>query len=389
VLSLLGITIGIFSIISIFTVLNSMERAVRESVEALGDNVVYVQKWPWGTGGEYQWWRYMNRPQPSINELNEIRTRSQLAGASAMAAQFNALVTYQKNSAPSTSVRGVSSHYEDIQSFDIEFGRYFSGYELHAARNVAVIGSTIAEELLEMPNPIGQNIKVNGRNVTIIGVLIREGDSAIGEESHDRMVIIPISFAQQLVNLRRLNPWIMVQAGPGITTNELKDELRGILRTVRRIKPLEDDSFALNEIDLIKQGLDNIFRIIDLAGFIIGGFSIIVGGFGIANIMFVSVKERTSIIGIQKALGAKRYFILLQFLYEAVLLSILGGIIGLLLILAGTILISHTTDFTIHLTIGNTIMGLVISSIIGIISGFAPAWTASRLNPVEAINTKA
>jgi len=180
----------------------------------------------------------------------------------------------------------------------------------------------------------------------------------------------------------------MVKAKDGISTNDLIDELRGILRSSRRIKPVDEDDFALNQISIIKQGVDNIFRLIALAGWIIGGFSIIVGGFGIANIMFVSVKERTNIIGIQKALGAKNSFILIQFLYESVLLSVMGGIIGLLFIFIGTLVVNNISDFTITLTSSNIILGITISAVIGIISGFAPAWSASRLNPVEAINTK-
>jgi putative ABC transport system permease protein len=219
-------------------------------------------------------------------------------------------------------------------------------------------------------------------------MLKKEGKSAIGMDSHDNLVLVPLGFARSIIDLRRVGPWIMVKAKDGISTNDLIDELRGILRSSRRIKPVDEDNFALNQISIIKQGVDNIFRMIDFAGWIIGGFSIIVGGFGIANIMFVSVKERTNIIGIQKALGAKNSFILIQFLYESVLLSVMGGIIGLLFIFIGTLVVNNLSDFTISLTASNIILGIMISAIIGIISGFAPAWTASRLNPVEAINTK-
>jgi putative ABC transport system permease protein len=388
-LSLFGITIGIFAIISVFTILDSLERNVRNSLESLGDNVVYVQKWPWSMGGEYPWWKYMNRPQPSLDDLSIIKSSSTLAAASSFMVGFNTLITYDRNSAPSTTVIAVTESYDEIRSFDIQEGRYFSAIDLTNSRRVAIIGFQLAEDLFAGKNAIGQTIKLSGYNVEVIGILKKEGQSAIGDDSHDESALIPAGFARSLIDFRRVGPTIMVKAKLGIPTDELIDELRGILRSSRRLKPIEDDDFALNQVSTLKDGIDNIFGMINMAGWIIGGFSILVGGFGIANIMFVSVKERTNIIGIQKALGAKNSFILVQFLYESVLLSIMGGAIGLLFIFIGTTLVSNLTEFTITLTADNIILGLMISAIIGVVSGYAPAWKASRLSPVEAINTKA
>lgn len=387
-LSLLGITIGIFAIISVFTVLDSLERNIRESVQSLGDNVVYVQKWPWSMSNNYPWWKYMNRPQPSLSDLKDIESKSMLAQATTFCAQFRKLVKYESNAAPSTSVLGLTSGYQEIRSFEVEKGRYFSHSDLVSGRSYSVLGAELATELFPYSEPVGKTIKIGGYRAEVIGVLKKEGKSAMGDESHDKMVLIPLEFAKLQIDLRRIGPWIMVQAKEGIATNDLIDELRGILRSSRRLKPMEEDDFALNQISVIKQGIDNIFKMIDLAGWIIGGFSIIVGGFGIANIMFVSVKERTNIIGIQKALGAKNIFIMFEYLFESVLLSILGGVIGLLMIFAGTLIVSSMGEFKITLTLSNILLGLIISGIIGIVSGFAPAWSASRLNPVEAINTK-
>lgn len=387
-LSLFGITIGIFAIISVFTILDSMEKNVRDSIQSLGDNVVYVQKWPWGTGGEYPWWKYLNRPQPSEADMAEIQRRSNFYSAAIFNVAFRKPVKYLKNNIPEALTFGVTSDYDKIRVFEIESGRFFSPFEFGSGRNVAVIGSEIARQLFQGGNPVGKYIRVAGRKVMVIGVFKKEGKSAIGENSHDELVIVPLEFAKTIVDVKRTGPWIMVKAKDGVTVNDLMDELRGILRSFRKLKPLEEDNFALNQISLIKQGIDSIFRMINFAGGFIAFFSIIVGGFGIANIMFVSVKERTSQIGIQKALGAKRYFILIQFLYESVLLAVAGGIIGLLLIFIGTIAISSTSDFSISLTVANIIRGVLISAVIGIASGFIPAWKASRLSPVEAINTK-
>ncbi len=388
-LSLFGITIGIFAIISVFTIVDSLEKNVRDSIQSLGDNVVYVQKWPWIMDGEYTWWKFMNRPQPSFEDLNAIRSKSLLTQSSVLCLQVNQLIKYQNNSSPNTGVMAVSNDYEEVRSFEISQGRYFSPFEMQSGRPAAIVGASIASELFQEGNPVGKTMKIGGRKVEVIGVFLKEGKSAIGDNSMDDIVLVPINFAKGFVDLRRVGLWIMVKAKDGVTTDDLSDELRGILRTQRKLKPVQEDNFALNKISMLRQGVDNIFKMIDLAGWIIGGFSIIVGGFGIANIMFVSVKERTSMIGIQKALGAKNYFILFQFLYESVLLSILGGVIGLLLVFGITTLISNTSDFSIVLTAANIIRGLAISAVIGIVSGFAPAWTASRLSPVEAINTKA
>lgn len=387
-LSLFGITIGIFAIIAVFTILDSLEKNVRQSLESLGDNVVYVQKWPWSMGGEYPWWKYMNRPQPSLEDLAEIRNRSDFAEVTSFMVSFQSLVAYKRNSAPRTNVLAVADRYEEIRSFEIEEGRYFSPFDLNSGRQVVLLGNELASELFEGRSALGQTIKLSGNNVEVIGVLKKEGQSALGDDSHDNLAIIPANFGRTIIDFRRVGPTIMVKARQGIPTEELNDELRGILRSFRRLKPIEDDDFALNQVSLLKDGIDNIFRMINLAGWIIGGFAILVGGFGIANIMFVSVKERTNIIGIQKALGAKNSFILVQFLYESVLLSVLGGAIGLLFIFIGTTLVTSFTEFTISLTGNNIVLGLMVSAIIGIVSGYAPAWKASRLSPVEAINTK-
>ncbi|MGE0078626.1 MAG: ABC transporter permease [Bacteroidales bacterium] len=388
-LSLFGITIGIFAIISVFTMVDSLEKNVRDSLQSLGDNVVYVQKWPWGGNEEYPWWKYMNRPQPTIDDLEEIRRRSNLAESACFNVGFRNTVKYQKNDMSNTTIYGISTDYDNIRTFDLAEGRFFSPFELNAGRNLAVIGHNIARDLFEGADPIGKTIQVAGKKVSVIGVFTKEGKSAIGEDSNDDLVLIPVEIAKTLVDFRRNGPWIMVKAKPNVNVSDLMDELRGILRSSHRLKPLDDDNFALNQISLMKDSLDAIFGSINFAGGFIAFFSIIVGGFGIANIMFVSVKERTSQIGIQKALGAKRYFILIQFLYESVILAVLGGFIGLLLIFLGTILINNTTDFSISLTIPNIIRGLLISAVIGVASGFVPAWIASRLSPVEAINTKA
>jgi putative ABC transport system permease protein len=388
-LSLLGITIGIFAIIVVFTIVDSLEKNVRNSIQSLGDNVVFVQKWPWTFGPDYPWWKYMNRPVPKYDELFDIQKKSKTAEGVAYRIGARRTVKYKSNIVENAVITGCSYDYYKIKSFEIPTGRYFTENEVNVGNNVAVLGNNIAEGLFpNNPNPIGQVIKIGGLKTYVIGVFKKEGESMLGN-SMDNQVVIPFHFAKLILDIKSENsdPYIAVKARPGITNAQMKDELTGIMRGVRRLKPLADDDFALNETNLLSRNFDPVFDIIGIAGWIIGGFSILVGGFGIANIMFVSVKERTSMIGIQKSLGAKNYFILMQFLSESVFLSLIGGSLGLFLTWLITLAAEGNISMEITLSQSNIILGITISVLIGIISGFVPAYSASQLDPVEAIRS--
>jgi putative ABC transport system permease protein len=392
VLSLLGITIGIFAIISVFTIFDSLEINIRDSLAEAGENVIYIQKWPWPSGGgeEYAWWQYWNRPVPKYKEYEIIKERSMLSEAVCFWAFTNRLVKYKSNSISDATIWGTTSEFEDTRDHEVEKGRFYTPYEFEVSKNLAVIGATIADELFQNEDPLGREIKIKGHKATVIGVFKREGSRMMGGGSLDDFIVIPIQFMRKITDIRRegAQPMILSRARPGVSNDDLKEELRHILRSNRRLKPRADDNFALNQTSSLTGMLDGIFKVLNTTGFFIGIFSILVGGFGIANIMFVSVKERTNIIGIQKALGAKRYFILWQFLFESMLLTLSGGAIGLLIVFAGTgVMTSLIDDFRVFLTVGNIVLGLGISAIIGVVSGFAPAWSAARMDPVEAINT--
>jgi putative ABC transport system permease protein len=388
-LSLLGITIGIFSIITVFTIVDSLERNIRGSVQSLGENVVFVMKWPWTFGPDYPWWKYMNRPVPAYNELAELQRKIKSADAIGFRIGARKTLKRNNNTIENAIVSGWSFEFGKVKSFDIEDGRYFREDEVDGGYNVVLLGYTLAQGLFPNDeNALGKTIKVAGRNCKVIGIIKKEGESMLGN-SMDNQAIVPYNFARLLMDVKSENsdPFIAAKAKPGVTNIQLKDELTGAMRAIRGLKPLADDDFSLNETNLLSKGFDGLFDMVSVAGAIIGGFSILVGGFGIANIMFVSVRERTNIIGIQKSLGAKNYFILSQFLFEAVFLSLIGGIIGLIIIYFLT-LISHSfIDMEITLTRSNIILGLSISVLIGIISGFIPAYGASQLDPVEAIRT--
>lgn len=388
-LTLLGITIGIFALISVFTILDSMENNIRESISGLGNDIVYIQKWPWSFSQDYPWWKYMKRPVPKLSDYKEIQRRSLYAQSFCFSATTSTQIKYGKNSADNIIVWGNSHEFQNVRPFEIEKGRYFSPFESENGRPCAIIGNDVAANLFKKENPLGKELKIMGRKVTILGIAKKEGEFAPGGSSLDNTVLLPINYMRNLYDIRNedMQPNIMVKAKAGISTPQLIDELTGIMRSIHRLKPGQDDDFALNQASIISQGINSIFLVIDIAGGIIGGFSILVGGFGIANIMFVSVRERINIIGIQKALGAKKLFILMQFLYEAAILALAGGIIGLFFVFLGALALTKGADFHVTLSLLNIIKGLAISLVIGIVSGFAPAYSAAQLNPVEAINT--
>ena len=384
-LSLLGVTIGIVAIISVFTIVDALEKNVRDSVESLGENVVYIQKWPWGGSGEYQWWKYYKRPKVTFKEFKQIKERCANANTVAFSFGGSRTVKNGNNVLENVEASGISYEYPQILSFNMADGRFFTQSEMSSGKNFVLIGHNVAEALFDF-NPVGEIIKISGINAKVIGVIEKQGESITGN-SHDDKVLCSYLFAKRFLNERRSAPVIMASTLDGVTNDELKNELRGIMRTIRRVRPMEDDNFSMNEVSLIKQGLDQLFSVIGMAGWIIGGFSILVGGFGIANIMFVSVKERTKIIGIQKALGAKNIFILLQFLFESIFLCVLGGVFGVVIVWILATVAGNMLDFNMNLTTQNIILGLLVSVIIGVISGIIPAFSASRLNPVDAIRS--
>jgi putative ABC transport system permease protein len=385
-LSLLGITIGIFAIIIVFTLVDSLEKDLRKSVQSLGDDVVFVQKWPWIFEGNYPWWKYMNRPLPDYKELDDVLRGCNSAQAAAFLITAQITLKYKSSSIENVSIVCASHDYERVKNYEIAEGRYFTEIESSAGRPVAIIGSVLAEALFPHESPLGKTVKINGAKAIVVGVFKKEGESILGG-SPDAQVLVPVNYARSLIDIRdeSLDPQIRVKAKPGITNDELIAELTGLMRSIRKLKPVEEDNFALNQTSLISKQFDSMFGIVGMAGWIIGGFSILVGGFGIANIMFVSVKERTNIIGIQKSLGAKNYFILSQFLFESVFLSLIGGVLGLLIVFIITFFAGDSFGMEVTLSRSNVVLGFTISVLIGVISGFIPAYSASQLDPVEAI----
>jgi putative ABC transport system permease protein len=387
-LSLLGVTVGIFAIVAVFTIVDSLEKSIRDSMSAIGEKVLYVQKWPWGFGGEYQWWKYFQWPSPSNAEYKYLYDNLESASAVAVM-DFRGNITLKNGSSSIDAlIQGVSYEYNEISDVPLATGRYFMPLETSNARNVAIIGADIAQALF--PNQIaeGKIFKLNGNKFTVIGVQVKKGESLVDFGGNpDKKCIITYGAFAKLFQSGRPDPDIVVKAFDSDEgMQEVEAEVIGLMRTKRGIKPRDENNFSINKPEAAAQAVEGLFSVLSLAGWVIGSFSILVGGFGIANIMFVSVKERTNLIGIQKSLGAKNYSILFQFLFEAVMLSLVGGLVGIFLVYLLSFMQLGT--LAIILTPGNVILGLAVSCIIGILSGIVPAMLAARMDPVIAIRAK-
>lgn len=387
-LSLLGITIGIFAIIFVFSAADTFRSKLQESIDKLGSKTIFVQKWPWGGFGDYPWWKYVNRPEPSLRDYTALKERLEHAeGVSYEIYADSRTVKYRSNAVEGAGLKAASQDFNKTWTIDFQDGRYFTENEGKSGAPVIILGADIADGLFSGEPAVGKKIVVMGRRLTVVGVFKKEGEDMLGM-SQDKNILIPLNFAKSLFDVEsgRYDPTITVRGKEHIALEEIESEIKGAMRAIHKIRPGADDDFALNKSTIASDQLDKMFTVVNLAGWIIGGFSILVGGFGIANIMFVSVKERTNIIGIQKSLGAKNYFILLQFLFEAIALCLLGGLLGLLLVYIGT-LISGAFGFEMILFMENIVLGVGVSFLIGTISGFWPAYSASRLDPVEAIRS--
>lgn len=391
ILSMLGIIIGIFTIISILTFVTSLDQSVRSSVSKLGSDVIYVQKWPWIVEGEYPWWKFLNRPEAKYQEMVMIKKRLNNYSSIAFGVNIsNKAIAYKKEQFKRAVISAYS--YDFINIFDIKFqkGRYFSDEESKGGQAKIILGNTIAESLFKDEDPIDKSVKVLNKKLKVIGVLEKDGNNTVDINNFDNAALVPLNFIRYLYgsNLSDFDPTIIVKGTSEKEVIAMEDEIRGVMRSVRRLTPFQEDDFALNKIDLLNDRLNMLFKSLSLAGWIIAGFSILVGGFGTANIMFVSVKERTSLIGIEKALGAPRYYILSQFLGEAIILCLIGGVIGLILVTIGILIVNSFAELKLILTLKNVVIGLSLSMLIGIVSGFIPAFQASRLDPINAIRNR-
>lgn len=390
-LSLFGITIGIFCIIGVLAVVNSLEYNIQNEVRSLGTNTIYVDKWDYAAGGgpDYPWWKYVNRPVPKYPEMKQIRERTHSAKFAAFKIEVTDEVEYKGSVLSNVKLYGISEDFEDIQPLEIAHGRYANEGEFNRGSPIIVVGNEIAEKLFGTAAlAVEKEINLRGKKALIIGVIKKQGKQMIGGWDFDQSIIIPYQFARTMMNELKADPFIMVQGQDHVSSKALKDDLTGAMRAIHKLSPTQDDDFALNDINDLSESISEAFTGLNIGGAIIGAISLIVGLFGVANIMFVTVRERTAQIGLKKAIGAKKRVILTEFLLESSFLCIVGGLIGLVLVFILTQILSKALDFPIFISVSNMVWTFVICILVGIIAGIIPAYKASRMDPVVAIRSK-
>jgi len=389
-LSLFGITIGIFCIIGVLATVNSLEHNIKNEVNSLGSNTIYIDKWDYTAGGhDYPWWKYVNRPSPKYAEVEQIRQRTPSAKSVAFNISVIDNVEYKGSLLSNVKLYGITEDFNQIQPIEAQYGRYFLESEFNQGTNVVVIGNEIAEKLFGSPElSIDKYLQIRGKKVRIIGVIKKQGKQMIGGWEFDESSLFTYRFARTMMNELKADPLILVQGRDELSSKVLKDELIGTMRAIHKLTPTKEDDFALNDINDLSESISVAFVSLNVGGWAIAALSLIVGMFGVANIMFVSVRERTSQIGLKKAIGAKSHIILTEFLLESAFLCIIGGLIGLALVFLLTQILSGVLDFPVFISTNNMILAILICVIVGILAGFIPASQAARMNPVVAIRSK-
>jgi putative ABC transport system permease protein len=386
-LSLTGVAFGIFCIIGVLATVNSLERNIQTEVQGLGSNSIYIDKWDYSGGPNQPMWKMRARPVMKIEEAALIKQRSQLTEDITYLFQTSSSISHQNDLLQNVVVYGINEAQINIQPIKFEAGRYFSSAEFESGATNCIIGFENAEDLFgKAERALGKQVEIKGKRVTVIGVIRKEGTNFIGWD-YDNCIMLTNKFARQLFDPKFSNPILIAKGKPEVSTHALMQELKGVMRQIRRLSPTQEDNFSLNSVEAFSKSISAFFVTWNIAGAIIGGISLFIGMFGIANIMFVTVKERTRVIGLKKAIGAKKRTILFEFLLEAAVLCLLGGAIGLVMVYAGTLVLTTLFKFPIFLSIPMIIATVLICVVIGILAGIIPASRAAKMDPVVAIRS--
>jgi putative ABC transport system permease protein len=391
-LSLSGVGFGILCIIGVLATVNSLEYAVQQDIKALGSNTIYIDKWDYSEGGnDYPWWKYVNRPTPKYNEMELLKEKVPAIGYIAFNNSISAPIEYNGSVLTGLNYYGISEEFDKLQPIEIGEGRYFQQIEFDQGTGAIVLGYNVAENLFgsDVKKGIGQELKLkDGKRAVVVGILKKKGKSIIGGWDYDNNVLITRNFMKSMGREDWTNPSILVSGKENIPLEQLKDELLGAMRSIRKLKPTQEDNFSLNDINTLSGFATSIFDGVNKGGWAIATLSLIVGMFGVANIMFVTVRERTSQIGLKKAIGAKRITIMTEFLLESSFLCIMGGLLGLLVVIILTFILSAIFGFSVFIAPGIILLAISICVVVGIIAGIIPASIAARMDPVVAIRSK-
>ena len=386
-LSLTGVAFGIFCIIGVLATVGSLEINIQNEVKGLGNNTIYIDKWDYSGGPNMPFWKMRARPNMKFEEAAMVRQRSILLDDIAYLMQTRGAISYKDDLIQNASIYGITEQQDVIQPIKFENGRYFSQSEFFAGSSVAILGYENAVSFYgSAERALGKTIDVRGKKLTIVGIIQKEGTNFVGWD-YDNCIMMPYRLCKQLFEEDNANPILIAKGKPEVTPDELMQEMRGIMRQVRRLSPTQEDNFALNSVSAFSDAISESFVMINIVGSIIGGISLIVGMFGIANIMFVTVRERTPVIGLKKAIGAKNSSILFEFLLEAAMLCIMGGLIGLFFVWILTLILSGPLNFPVFISMSMLITTFIICLVIGILAGIIPASKASKMDPVVAIRS--
>jgi len=389
-LSLFGITIGIFCIIGVLSTVQSLEQNLQNEIKSLGTNTIYLDKWEYGAGGgpDYPWWKFQKRPVPKYAELQAIKERTATAKYAAFKIQVTDNVTVKDNVVSGVNIYGITQEFPSIQPIEIQHGRFLTESEFESGSNVVVIGNEVAEKLFGEPErAVNKIIETRGKKSIVVGVIKKQGQQMLGGWQFDQSVIYNYRYARSIMDERKADPLILVQGADNVNSKVLQDDLRGVMRSIHKLSPTQEDDFSLNDINDFSEAMSQAFVSVNIGGWAIAALSLIVGMFGVANIMFVTVKERTGQIGLKKALGAKSNVILTEFLLESAFLCIIGGTIGIILVFALTQIVTAVFDFPLFISTPLLLMAIGICILVGLLAGIIPAYQAAKMDPVVAIRS--
>jgi len=388
-LSLLGITFGIFCIISVLSTISSMQLAVNNDLKSFGTKTIYIDKWQYSGGPDFPWWKYVKRPVPKFEEARLLRLKVPDAQHIDFEIDNTSNVDYGDNSLTGVQYYGNTEDFDKIEQVSIGPGRYFQQADFDRGTPYIVMGFRIAQRLFGTSyRAVGKAVKLkDGKQAIVIGVIEKQGQSLINAWDFDNSILLTYNFMRQLFREEYSNPKILAQGDSIITSAALTEELRGAMRSIRKLSPTQEDNFAVNNIDNLSKFLEPIFAGMNIGGWAIAALSLIVGMFGVANIMFVTVRERTSQIGLKKAIGAKRGSIMMEFLLESAFLCIIGGLIGMAAVFVLTLIFSAMLDFHVFIPLNIIVLAVFMCLFTGVLAGIIPAFIAARMDPVVAIRS--
>ncbi|GBD89809.1 macrolide export ATP-binding/permease protein MacB [bacterium BMS3Abin04] len=384
-LTLLGVGIGLFSIIIVMTAIGAIEKSVVDAFNSIGSNNFIIQKMPAiRMGGHGAWRKYRNRKDITIEQGQKLKEMTELPVAIGISLNKSSRTVKYSNLStnPDVTLSGMNLDDFIINDLDISAGRGFSQQDMLYSRYVCILGSDVAKKLFKSIDPIGQKVRVNNLNLEVIGVF-KERGSVLGR-GQDNFVAIPLSTYKRVYGDRSSANLTVMASSEGML-QATKDEVIGALRTIRKVPPGEDNDFEIITNDQLIAQFNDLTKYFKLGAGIIAFIALLAAGVGIMNIMLVSVTERTKEIGIRKAIGARRINIKMQFVVEAVILSLIGGLIGIILGVIGGNIVAIYLKVSVILPIGWILLGLFITTLVGIIFGVYPAAKASNLDPIEAL----